>query len=192
MSKFLTNLFTKKSLFITPDLLLGNSLFIIIVFYLVFDLFMINLTGYENYSHIGDIIVYPIISLMWLLLSKNQTTNFNRWSNRIILITSIIFAIVFYSNFSEPAFMTIDHKIISVGENTQAYYVELESKNSDDFIITTYSISKTDTLFKPTIDNKVYISYTVDILNDTLYGRKFLKYNDEYKALKYIERTKNY
>jgi len=167
MKNFINNLFS-------------SSIFILVIIYFIINLFMYYVFGTKNESHALDIMIYPVIALLWLLL--------NTYSNKIIIYLNIVtfivilsLSVVFYIdifNDDNSKYEISNKKVTSIIENDMMYYI-----NIDDTL--NYYILKNDTNII-NYDWKVYNFIRIDMFNDTLYGSYYLGNDKKYLHLYFI------
>lgn len=162
--------------------IMGSTLIMIPLFYLFVDWFFGMATGHPNYSHFIDIMIYPFMALVWMLMSRGTPfTKFVIWTNRLAFIITIVIVVIFFRNLSEGTYVPSDRQITEISENNCKYFIEV----SDTL---TYYIDKNDTITYDTASWKVYQFVREDMFKDTIFGNYSLSNGNDFLYLNLVDR----
>lgn len=163
--------------------LMSSLLVVIPLFYLFIEWFYSMTTTNSNFSHFIDIMIYPIMALLWILTMRGkEITKFVIWSNRVVFILTIVIAVMFFRTLSDGTYIPADREVTEITQNNTKYFVTV-SDTLD------YYIDKNDTTVYDTSSWKVYLFVREDMFKDTIYGGYSLSNGDEFLHLKHIERN---
>jgi len=165
--------------------LMGSTVVMVILFYLFVDWFFGMATGEPNFSHFIDMIIYPFMALIWMLISRGKPfTKLVIWSNRVAFVVIVVVAFLFVRdlNRTEGEYVQSDRQVTEITESNTKYFIQL----SDTL---TYYIDKNDTTNYDTVSFDGWTIYQFvrqDMFKDTVYGSLYLGNGKEYEYLKSI------